>query len=326
MQKSISKKILLTEQLKKCDSVCKTLLSEKQILARILKDCVKEFEGCTTSDIVAKYIEGTPEISKEPVMPDEVMPEISGVTNEDTTVKEGTVTYDIRFDAVSPGDKKPIKLIINIEAQDKENPGYKIIKRAIYYCSRLISSQKNKVFHNDNYNKIRKVYSIWICTNPSKKRRNSITKYELKEDYLVGCSKLKKEDYDLLTVVMIYLDLESPKAVDGVVGLLNTLLTNEIPAAVKREILQNTYDIEMEENLEREVNNMCNVGEGIAMRYMEKGWNQGLEKGLEQGLEHEKINSVKLLMKNMNCRIEEAFEILEITKEQQIKIKEVLAT
>lgn len=146
MKKTLNKKIHMTEQLEKCDSACKTLLAEKQVLARILKDCVEEFNGCTTNDIMAKYIEGTPEISKVSVMPDEIMPEISGISNEDTSIAEGKVTYDILFEALSPADGTPIRLIINIEAQNNFNPGYNIIKRAVYYCSRLISSQKKQDF------------------------------------------------------------------------------------------------------------------------------------------------------------------------------------
>lgn len=77
--------------------------------------------------------------------------------------------------------------------------------------------------------------------------RNSITKYEFCEKYLLGRSKLKKEEYDLMSVVMIYLDLDSPQVLDGITGLLNVLLTSEISALEKTQILQNVYGMDMEE-------------------------------------------------------------------------------
>lgn len=39
-----------------------------------------------------------------------------------------------------------------------------LTRRGIYYAARLITSQKGTVFKNDDYNAIKKVYSIWICT------------------------------------------------------------------------------------------------------------------------------------------------------------------
>ena len=39
-------------------------------------------------------------------------------------------------------------------------PGYPIIKRALYYCSRMISFQYGSEFTEAHYEKIRKVYSI----------------------------------------------------------------------------------------------------------------------------------------------------------------------
>ena len=64
---------------------------------------------------------------------------------------EGTVTYDIRFVAEVPVFKREIRLIINIEAQNDFYPGYPIMKRGIYYRSRLISSQYGVEFTDAHY-------------------------------------------------------------------------------------------------------------------------------------------------------------------------------
>lgn len=85
---------------------------------------------------------------------------ISGGNTEDNSLKEQTIYYDIRLNARTPGEKRSIQLIINIEAQLDTAPGYPIEKRAIYYCCRLISGQYGTVFSHSEYGKIRKVYSI----------------------------------------------------------------------------------------------------------------------------------------------------------------------
>ncbi len=96
------------------------------------------------------------------------MTPIRGAQTEDSTIKEGTVTYDIRFYAVVPRSGEMASLILSIEAQNDFYPGYPIIKRGIYYCSRMISSQYGVEFVDNQYEKICKVYSIWICANTPK--------------------------------------------------------------------------------------------------------------------------------------------------------------
>jgi len=46
----------------------------------------------------------------------------------------------------------------NLEAQHKDNPDYPLVSRAIYYCSRLLSKQKNAPdgFQHSDYDKIKK--------------------------------------------------------------------------------------------------------------------------------------------------------------------------
>lgn len=53
---------------------------------------------------------------------------------------------DICFCAKAPVSKEKIRFIINIEVQNDFYPGYPIIKREIYYCSRMISSQYGAEF------------------------------------------------------------------------------------------------------------------------------------------------------------------------------------
>lgn len=59
----------------------------------------------------------------------------------------------------------------------------KIVKRNLYYCCRLVSSQYGTEFTNSHYEKIKKVYSIFICMNPPNYRKNTINQYSIQEEF-----------------------------------------------------------------------------------------------------------------------------------------------
>ena len=278
----LSKDITLTEKKAAFDAACKRLLANKSILAWIMKECVEEYRSCNVEDIAEKYIEGNPSISQTAVHPDEQTAFVRGIGNEDTTLTEGTVTYDIRFMALVPDSDGKIELIINIEAQNKYNPGYPLLKRGVYYGSRMISAQYGTEFDASHYEKIKKVYSIWICMNPPQKNKNCITRYSIKEEHVVGEAKAPKQYYDLMTVIMIYLG--DDRSSQRVLKLLEVLLSETAAADEKKQILQEDFEIKMTHNLESEVSGMCNLSDGIEERAMARGIARGIAQGMEQGI------------------------------------------
>lgn len=187
-------------QKKAYDEACKRVLSEREIMAHILKSCTEEFKDCSLLDIAWRYIQGEPSISRIAVEPETISPRIESEQTEDKSGAEGTVYYDIRFHAIAPVDGKMIQLIINLEAQNDFNPGYPLLKRAVYYCGRMISSQYGTVFVKSHYEKIQKVYSIWICTMPTKKWEYHISRYQLTEKHLIGHTQAERSHYDLISI------------------------------------------------------------------------------------------------------------------------------
>ena len=59
----------------------------------------------------------------------------------------------------------------------------KIVKRNLYYCCRLVSSQYGTEFTNSHYEKIKKVYSIFICMNPPNYGKSTINQYSIQEEF-----------------------------------------------------------------------------------------------------------------------------------------------
>ena len=198
---------------------------------------------------------------------------VQGMGNEDISQNEGTVYYDVRFDAIAPSteEHENIRLIINAEAQNRFKLKYPLTKRAVYYGSRLISAQHGTVFTKSDYQKLRKVYSIWICVNPAKKFRNTITRYSLKPETIIGNAVEAPENYDLINIVMVCLGKMEEWNDNNLIKFLGVLFQNELSAREKKDILERDFDIPMTETFESEVDDMCNLSQGVAEKAMQQG-------------------------------------------------------
>lgn len=258
------------------DAQAKQLLSNKQVLAWIMKYSVEEFKGMSIAEIIP-CIEGTPEIGIVPVYPGQQEPEaIQGGRNEDTVPNEGTITYDIRFHAITP-TKERVKIILNVEAQKDYWPGYDIVTRAIFYCARMLSSQMDTEFTGKDYDGIKKVYSIWICMDCPEYAANTITEYKIVPHAIYGNFQGKAR-YDLMSAVLVCL------AKDGNEGersrlhdMLGTLLSSTLSVNEKLSSLNKDFNLQTKQ-LEAEVSDMCNLSERIE----ERGIQQGKEIGEER--------------------------------------------
>ena len=212
---------------------------------------------------------------------------VQGMGNEDISQNEGTVYYDVRFNAIAPSteEHENIRLIINAEAQNRFKLKYPLTKRAVYYGSRLISAQHGTVFTKSDYQKLRKVYSIWICVNPAKRFRNTITRYSLKPEAIIGNAVEAPENYDLINIVMVCLGKMEEWNDNNLIKFLGVLFQNELSAREKKDILERDFDIPMTETFESEVDDMCNLSQGVAEEAMQKGLERGRQEGIEQGIE-----------------------------------------
>ena len=290
----------------KYDAGIKKILGDKTILAWIMKHTVIEFREYSIEEI-RECIEGEPEISTVRVRPGHTPEAIQGMNTEDKVPGEGTVTYDIKFYAITP-DKKRMRLILNVEAQKDFYPGYDLVTRAVFYCARMISAQMDTEFVHPHYDDIKKVYSIWICIDTPKYARNTITEYKMEPQSIFGEYKGKAR-YDLLSVVMICLgDDESND--NQLIGMLETLLSDKLSPDEKEEVLETKYQIKTSIERKGDINTMCNLSERIEER--------GIAKGIEQG---RIIVIQKLLSKGISC--EEVAELLDMEVQNIVNIQGV---
>lgn len=255
------------------DTRVKRLLAQKSILAHILVKTVDEFKGMKPEDVV-KYIEGEPSFSVVPVEPglanmektDAAGQRIVGLNTENAEINEGLVRFDIIFYVRMKNGLSQI--IVNIEAQKDEPTEYKILNRAIFYVSRLISSQKERDFVNTNYDDIKQVFSIWICMNMDD---NSLSHIHLtKDELLKPCNW--KGNLDLLNIVLIGITNEIPEHDEKyeMHRLIGALLSSELKEQEKLDIIEHEYNIPINQEFREDVRIMCNLSTGIEERATEK--------------------------------------------------------
>ncbi len=272
------------------DSMCKNILSRKFMLACIMKACIDEYAECSTEDIMNKYIESEPQVCEELVCGDEqiISDQIEGLNTEDSSVSEGFIRYDIKYKALLPNSNQSASLIINIESQYDEVK-YPVMKRAEFYVSRLISSQKNKEFKKSEYENIKKVYSIWIFTSLSKNESSSITEYKTVEFNRIGSYHEKPNNYDFFDIIMIRLGEKEVESNNSehikleLIKMLKHVFTNnpKEPKINIKSILKDVFQLNIKNSeLNKGVDDMGSISEGIYRR----GRSDGIEQGMVQGM------------------------------------------
>ena len=288
---------------KSYDYQSKYVLSRPLFLAYILHHCISEFKkipiGIIASDCIHDISINQKEVHR-------LSPFITQF--EDDTLNEGKVVFDIFFMAHLPESDQDIDFYINIEIQDDFYPGYPLSARGVYYGSRMFSMQYEDQIKGSRYENLKKVYSIWICLNPPKEERGSITEISLDKKVHVGYNRIRKEDYDKLSVILLYLSKESE---EEILGFLQTLLDETIQSERKLAILEEEYGIVMD-NKTRKIREMCNLGD-----YVE---NKGIEKGLAKGIEETTlkfIGFIQNMMKNNDMSVEEVFDMMQIPAKER---------
>lgn len=221
-------------------------------------------------------------ISEVQVMPGQTnkkQPErIVGTNGEDKVPGEGGIYYDIRFSAYAPRKEDIIKILMNVEAQKIFYRKYPLITRGVFYAARMISAQMDTEFTASDYSGMKKVYSIWICMNTPNYIGNAISEYSIKKRDIIAGIPDNKEAYDKISIIMICLNgtKKGREKGEGLVGLLNTLLSTDMKAEEKGKILKENYNFEVNAELGEEMEHMCNLGEGL----VEEAYGEGIEEGV----------------------------------------------
>lgn len=275
------------------DKQAKAMLGNRQMLAPVVKRVVPEFHDVSLEEIQDHCIEAT-QISTVPIAPGKTNRKrrraakyIRGLQTEDSVLGEGWITFDVLFYAKVPSSGERIKIIINVEAQ-RSNPEYSLTKRAFFYMSRLLSSQKERDFVGEDYDDICKVYTIWLCFYLPKGQKSSITHYRPQEICEVGDFHEDKENYDLFNITMIHIG--NDEKTDTLLKFLHLVFMSRLTEAEREARLKKDFGIELWDETREGLNKMCNLSQGL------KEWAR--DEGREEGRIEEQKDTILRLLKD----------------------------
>ncbi len=163
-------------------------------------------------------------------------------------------------------------IIINLEAQSKEKPGYPLINRSIFYASRLISSQKGRNFEHSDYGEMLRTYSIGFV---SMLKKNVLNHLHLTNTSLLG-SHTWKGDLDLIDIFLVGLNKDLVKRHYGRLDsdlhyMLGTIFSNDLSSKDKVQLLSERKDMPAGTQIRKELDTMCDLSYGIEERGVGKG-------------------------------------------------------
>lgn len=301
-------------QVMRYDTAYKQLLSHPPLLAYIMKNTLDEYRSTPLDAVIACI--GQVSTDQTPVNPKRLSSPLDfGLTNESTSFDEGAMHFDTVFRAQLPGGDGSLGLIVNVEPQAQHTGlGYPLVKRAMYYCARLLSMQGGATSAAETYRGLSKVCSIWICVNVPCAEQNSITEYATVERCVVGDARRPVEDYDLQNVVLVGLPPQG--GYNEFIGTLATLFSFKTGADEKMRALEDQLGPELAREFEGDAQHMGSLGAWVLEQGLEEGREQGLQQGLQQGRAEgargATAESIRSLMKTLSLSMEQAMDALEV--------------
>lgn len=283
------------------DGASKRIVSTRMILAWIVRACVPQAAEIPVRKLAEEAIPGKVHFREIPVYREDAEDpgNVQMEPTEDAAVYEGTVRYDILFELKLPGTA-PITVIINVELQNKTDLPYPPEARAMSYAARQLGQQ------GPDYDNLKKVYTIWIVSNPAAAERNTIVRYQIKKTVSDGQIQ-PPGAADLMEAVFLNLgpeqDVEVPKDPE-VLRLLDVLFSNDISTADKKTILETDFGIPMTKEVVSDMEAMADLRFGFEVEAEERGEKRGEQRMLFN------------LVKEGDLSAEKAARILGMTKEQ----------
>lgn len=256
------------------DQQAKALLSDPQILARIIKGTVREYADVPVGEIVKRL--------HKTVRTD--VPVNAGLTNKvqldseaGSIPNEGVIFFDVHTGIKDPEKSNNANIQIDLEVQNRLFPGYPLTYRIELYLARMISSQKGPVMQGSEYGSLEKVYSIWICFGAPKDLENFIVRGTRVFEPISVPDTVSDDDLnkrliahgftaDLSSYVIVFLpDISGPSSWEGgkTVGMLNALFSTQLDLQEKQDILTKKYGVRMTAKIRKEMNSVGSIAKVI---------------------------------------------------------------
>ena len=298
------------------DPLIKKIFSNREVLAWLLVHFINEYKGLTVQKVMTEYLPNAKvDIRRIPVHPGEAPPESVKTDNvEDKQLAEGTTVFDVVLLLPSPKQPgKSIGVVINIEVQKNDSPGYPIESRMVYYLCRTVSLQHGVTFTKSDYGGICKCYSLWFCPELDKGEAPSIDRFFLMGERVFGEGDVAaaKEDYDLLEGCMVRFNNDPTYPVNEEIRYLQLLLTDIAGPLERLDELHEKYGL----SKTREAEDMCNYSQFLVQK--------GKVEGREEQMIKDKLDFLEELEAD-HCSDERILKFLRINTEQLKSLRKML--
>ena len=259
----------------KYDNYVKAVFSQPRIIATILRMAVPEFAGMSVEEVLPCIIQ----ISDSEAVDDVSRAALQNLPQEQSALLEKLISYDLHIKARNPkAGEINVSLFLDVEFQNeyrKSTLGYPLLKRAMYYVARELSAQLGQLSESTDYGSLQKSYSIWICNEHiPKSEQNSMTRYRIVKEDVIGKSEDVPEEYDLMEVVIIRRGGAASDA--EIFDFLDGLFQSDLERIRKYS--------GSDRAIEEEVKKMSGFGAALAERKLNEGIAQGITQGIAQGI------------------------------------------
>ncbi len=300
----------LTENMQGLDDQSKLLLHSKEVLAVILQGTIREYKGYSKQEIM-NFIESDSLSEDTEVSPGRTNTVIAGDSTEFIQLNEKTSNFDIAFKALNPLLSKgviAVNLHIDMEPQKNYSLPYPVEKRGMYYLARRLSSQLSLVTEQTDYGQLEKCYSIWICRDSiPEDEQYSVSVYEIVNTKNTGRKETPKENYDLMTLVIIKLgnmvyNGEKGEENYDLLHFLNTVMYPHKEDFI--EAVSEYIDFSETEELWKEASGVIGLGQCVYNDGVEEGIRAFVIDGIEEQISRER--SVAKLQRHFHLTKEKA--------------------
>ena len=288
------------------DQYCKAIAGNQEMLARMIYEFVREAKHLRINEIM--------EIIKDEHR-------FKWLNNENMIPSYGTVKFDLFCCIDLPQLNETNKRVyLNIEIQNNVHPGYSLVTRGIAYVFRILTTQWGTEYDDKNYDGMKKVYSLWVMPQASKRKDGDVDVYKVKKERKNGKEE-NKEKYDKGELVMIYLNqkhdtIKKYPIHDEVLMPLVVFLNNRIDFQGKKEIIKE-YGFK---ETESEVKEMCDYADYLERKARNEGISQGINQGKQIERKEKNIEYIRKLMARLQMSFKEAVSLLEMPEKE---VKEI---